>query len=114
MDDASDVGRVEGVGDLDGEVKQRVERLWPARDPVLECGSGQVFQDNERLALRLADVVDRADVGMVESGRGASLALKPLERLRISCKRLREELEGDSASQPHVLGLVDHTHAATA
>ena len=62
----------------------------------------------------LADVVDGADVGMVQCGSGLGFALEARERLRVAGNVFRQELQGDEAVEPSVLGLVDHTHAAAA
>jgi hypothetical protein len=58
--------------------------------------------------------VDRADVRVLERGRGARLALEPLERLRVRGNVLGEELQGDLAPESQVLGAVNDAHAAAA
>ena len=62
----------------------------------------------------LADFVDGADVGMVERGGGAGLALEALERARVAGQVCREEFQRDEAAEFRVLGFVDDTHPATA
>ena len=62
----------------------------------------------------LADFVDGANVGVVESGGGARFAAKAFESLRVAGQIIREELEGDEAAQFGVLSLVDHAHASAA
>ena len=62
----------------------------------------------------LIDVVDRADVGVIQRGRRARFALEPLERAGLQGHVFRQELEGDRAIEPAVLGLVDDAHAAAA
>ncbi len=61
-----------------------------------------------------ADLVDRANVGMVQRGGGARFAAKALERLRVVGNIVRKKLDGDEAAELGVLGLVDHAHAAAA
>jgi hypothetical protein len=57
--------------------------------------------------------VDRQDVGVLEPGGEADLALEALGAER--GRELRQEdLEGDWAVVPEVLGQVDHSHAAPA
>ena len=97
------------------EIEQLVERQRPAAD----AGASSVLaveqlHDDERLALVLADVVDRADVRMVQRRGGARLALEALERLRVARQLARQELERDLAAEARVLGAVDDTHAAAA
>ncbi len=62
----------------------------------------------------LVDVVDRADVGVLERGGRAGLALKPLERLSVAGQLLGQELQRHAAAELQVLGLVDDAHAAAA
>ena len=66
------------------------------------------------LPVVLVDVVDRADVGVLERGGRAGLALEPLERLRVARQLLGQELQRDAAAELQVLGLVDDAHAAAA
>jgi len=61
----------------------------------------------------LADLVNAADVRMVEGG-GGSFAAEALDGLRISGHRVGEKLQGNVASQAGVLGLVHDAHAAAA
>ena len=68
----------------------------------------------QRGTVELIDVVDRADVGMIQRGRRARFALEALERAGLQRHVFRQELEGDRAIEPRVLGLVDDAHAAAA
>jgi len=62
----------------------------------------------------LADVVDGADVGMVQRGCGLGLAAKALERLRVLGQIVGKELEGNKTSEARIFGFVDHPHTAAA
>ena len=67
---------------------------------------------DERLAVLLADVVDRADIGVIQRGRSLRFTLKAGERLWVSGNFIGKELESDEAMQSRVLSLIDHTHPA--
>ena len=54
------------------------------------------------------DVVERADIGMIQRRDGARLALEPLGEL------LARNLDRDRPAQPRVVRLVDLAHAAGA
>ena len=115
MDDSLGVRGVEGVGDLDGE------RRAGCRVPAADRRSGasawhaiEILHGDEGFAVLLADVVNGADVGMVERGSGLRLALEAGQRLRIAGDFVGQELQGHEAVQARVLGFVDHTHAAAA
>ena len=60
----------------------------------------------------LSDIVNRADVWMIEGRGGAGLALEPFDRTRIPRQFLGEEFQRDGTSQPRVFGQVDDAHAA--
>ena len=66
------------------------------------------------LAFLLADVVDGADVGMVQGGGGLGFAPEAVQGLRVLGDIVGQEFERDEATERGVFGLVDHTHAAAA
>jgi hypothetical protein len=110
--DAFGVGGVERVGDLNGEAKRDVGLKRTAGDAVLQCHAFEKFHDDEGLAILLADVVDGADIGMVEGGSGLGFALKAGEGLRIAGNFFGQKFEGHKAAKARVLGFVDNAHAA--
>jgi len=81
---------------------------------VLEGLALEQFHGDEGLAVVLVDLVNRADIGMVEGGGGARFALKPLQCLAITGEFRWQEFQRDAASQLAVLGLENHTHPAAA
>ena len=74
----------------------------------------QQFHHQEMLPLVLLDGVNGADVRMIQRGRGTCLTLKALNQLAVLSHFRRQEFHGHMPSEPRVLGLVDHTHAAAA
>src|SRR6266542_2189476 len=74
----------------------------------------QKFHGDECLAILLANVVDSAYVGVIQCRRGLGFALKTSKSLRIASNCLWQEFESNEAMQPRVLGLIHHSHAATA
>src|SRR5690348_13979597 len=83
-------------------------------DQVLERCTIEKLHGNEGFTLMHPDLVDGANVGMVQGGSRARLAAETLQRLRIFSQVFRQELKGDEAAKLRVLGLVYHTHSATA
>ena len=69
---------------------------------------------DEGLAIFFANVVNGADVGMIQRGRRLRLALKTSQRLRIASDFVWQEFEGDKPVQARVFGLVHNAHATTA
>ncbi len=86
----------------------------PGPEPVPQGLALEQLHRDEGLALVLVDVVDRADVGVLERGGGPRLALQPLERLRVPAELLRQELQRHAAAELQILGFVDDAHAAAA
>ena len=114
VDDALAMRGVERVGDVLAVAQHLVQRDRAARDPRLQRLALQQLHHHELLAGVLADVVQRADVRMIERRDGARLAEEALHRLRLATRFLGQELDRDLAAQPQVLGGVDHAHAAAA
>src|SRR5205085_1668174 len=77
--------------------------------PAFEVGHGE-----EEGAADLADVVDGAEVGVVDGGGGAGLAEEALARLRAVAGGEGGDLEGDAAVELRVVRQVDRPHAALA
>jgi len=59
----------------------------------------------------LIDFMDRADVRMVQRGRGFGLSLESAESLCVVGEFVGQELQGDVATELEVFGLIHHTHA---
>ena len=79
MNDAGGVRGIQCVGDLDPERQEQLEiDPRPPGDALLQRGALQILHHDERAAVLLADVVNGADVGMIQRGRGSGLALKAI------------------------------------
>ena len=68
-------------------VEESFEFERAAGDDVLERRAIEKFHGDEGAAVVFADVVDGADVGMVQRGGGAGFALEAFERLRDRARR---------------------------
>ena len=114
MDDALPVRFVQRIRDLDGPRERLVERHRPFRQPRGERLAVDQLHDEEVDPLVVADVVDRADVRMIERGDGARLAFEAGAALRVGGEGRRQDLHGDIPSEPRVLRAVDLAHPASA
>ena len=114
VDDALGVSGVQGVGDLDRQLQQLRRLDGLARDAVLESLALQQLHADEGLAFVLVDVVNGADVGMIEGGGGLGLSLEPLQGDLVVGESLGEELQRNVTSKAGVFCLVDHTHPPAA
>ncbi len=114
MHDSLGVSRVECIRHLNGHREQNFQIQWPPPNTVLQGRAIEVFHGDKRQAILLANVVNRADVGMIERRGSLGLTLEPAERLRVTRDLIRQELQGHETVQPSVLGLIDHAHSAAA
>ncbi len=122
MDDSFGVRGIERVGNFDSELEHLVERECAALDPMLQRLTVQIFHHDERmpadrfarLKRDLANLVDRADIRMVQRGCSASLAAEALKSGRVANHAIREKFERHEAAEFGVLGLVHDAHPAAA
>ncbi len=114
MDDAFAVGGVEGVGHADRQVEQSIDRERAHGDAVLQGDALQKLHRDKGPAVVLVDVVNRADVRVVERTGGAGLALEALESRMVGGDVVGQEFQRDGAAELGVLGLVNDAHPAAA
>src|SRR6516162_1321904 len=84
------------------------------RDRVLQRLTFQIFHSDKGSAIFFTDIVNGANVGVVESGSSVRFALEARERLRVAGDIFEQEFERDKAVEAKVLCLVDHAHAQAA
>ena len=115
MDDAGAVRAVERVADLDRNRERFIDRK-PRRSaqPVRERLAFEILEHQVVELAVAADVVDGADVRIVQRGNRARFLLEALPRFRIGRERAGEHLDGDRAIEPGVARAVDLAHAARA
>ncbi len=109
MDDAPCVRGVQAVNDLQREAEGFVHGHLRSKTMPRRLSLEQRHHD-ERAALVLADVMNRADVRAVEGRSGPRLALKPRPRAGLRRNVTRESLHRHRTVQPRVLRAINHTH----
>ena len=121
VDDVVLVGEVERVGDLGRERGGAIDvQPTRARDDAVEADAVDELHRDIAHALRVADVVDRHDVGVLELGGDHRLALEAVHQLfqaRAAAGGEAFEADGldrDHAAQDLVLGLVDGAEGSRA
>src|ERR1700739_562145 len=81
---------------------------------MLQRNALQKFHRNEGLALYFPNVMNCADVGMVQGRRRLRLSLKTRKCLWVFRYIVGEEFQCHKAMKPGVLCLVNDTHTSTA
>ena len=79
MDDPLRVGSIQRVGNLDAQAEQQLRIQRPAADAMLERLALQEFHGDKCAAALFTDVVNRADIRMVESRGSFRLAPESLQ-----------------------------------
>ena len=103
---------VQRIDNLGSQLQQLFggERL--AADSVLERLSLQQLHGDEVLAVRFVNLMNSADVRMIERRGGKRFSLKAFTSSGIILHIGRQELQRDMAMQLEVFGFVHHTHPA--
>ena len=114
VNDSFRMRRVQGIRDFNSQFDDLVERKRPAGNPLAQRLPLEKFHRDEFAAVLFADVVNRANVRMVERGGRLRFAAEPLERGGFAGHFTGEEFQAYGAMQPRVLGLVDDAHASAA
>jgi len=123
-----DIGRLEitvndpllmGLGHAPDGLEDDVERLFllerPPLDLVPKAFAFIVGHDDIHPAVfRLFDLVNVADIGMIESRGGSGFLDEPLPRIGVRGPLVRQEFQGHGALELDILGLVDDAHPAAA
>ena len=108
------MGAVERVGDLDREAEGLIDRNRAAGDAVGERLAVEKLH-HQKIALAIAtDVVERADVRMIEARDRARLALQSRAELRVRGELGGEDFHRDVAPEARVDGAIDLAHATRA
>ena len=114
MDDPAGVGGVQAIRDLDSPIQKHVQ--WHARvfQAMLERFPIEQFHGEKRAPVALADIVDRADVGVIDGGGRTGFAFEACHVGAVLSQILRNEFQGHIASQARIAGFPDFPHAAAA
>ena len=104
----------QSVGNLDRHVQNFRDHHRLGGDPVLQRLALQQLHGDKWPTLEFANVVNRADIRMVQRGSRARFAPEPLNRLRVLGNVVGKKLQRHVAAQARILGLIDHAHSPTA
>src|SRR6202020_1604045 len=85
-----------------------------ARDAVPEWLPLQQFNRDEASPTGLVDLIDRADVRVVQRGCGFGFSLETAESLYVLGEFVGQKLQGDVAAESQVLGFIYDAHAPAA
>src|SRR5262249_31089986 len=111
MHNSLGMGRVQSVGNLNPQFQNSFDCKRLSHDHLLQSLSLEQFHCDESPPVELINFINCADVGMIEGRGRASLPAKALQCLRIARHIVRQKFERSEASEPYVLGFVNHAHS---
>ena len=83
MDHAVAMGVIERAGNLDGIAQRLIQRQRPFLQPLRERIAFQILHHQVIDVVLLADIVERADMRVIQAGNRAGLTLEALAQLRL-------------------------------
>src|SRR6266852_9981882 len=95
MNDTGRVRHIQRVCDLNRKRQEQICLQRTPGDAMLQHDAVQKLHGNESLAILLPDVVDRANIRMIQRGCGLRLPLETSQGLSVSGNLLRQKLESD-------------------
>ena len=111
MDDAMLVSLLQSARDLESNRDGVFTRQRTAHETRLQRLAVVERHRDEQLSFGcFADLVDRADVGVIERRRSAGLVQEAALRIWSHAKVRRKKLQGDVSTEPLVERSVDHAH----
>jgi hypothetical protein len=108
------VGGTKRIPYLTPPFKHLRKRQRPPGHVMLQSGAFHQFHGDKHVAVLFANLVDHANVRMVERGCGTRLSLKSFQNLWIPGQVVRKKFERDKPAKGRILRLIDGTHPAAA
>ena len=114
MHEPSLVRRRQRVDDLCGDVERFRNRQRPLGEPCVQRLAFDELEHEKPGSVALLESVDLRDVGVVQRGQHARLALETRQMLGLPREGSGDELDGDVSLEPRVAGPVHLAHSARA
>ena len=105
---------VERIADLARDGQRFRDGDWSAADASRQRLAFQMLEHEEERALIVADVVQRADVRMVQAADRARFALESIAERRVAGKLLGQDLDRHQPIQARVDSAIHFAHATRA
>ena len=105
---------VQGIGYFDGDLQDLIEWQRALNQPLRQRLAFQILHDQVMSALLLADVIESADVGVLQAGDSVCFALEPLAQLGVITQMTGQDLDGNKTIQARVASFIHLAHASRA
>src|SRR5581483_2591078 len=110
--DALHMRRIQSICNLDGQTEKNFWIEWSPGDEMFEGFAIEVFHGDECMAILLADVVDSANIGMIQCRSGLRFPLETSQGLGVAGNFVRQKFQSDEAMQTGIFCFVDNAHTA--
>jgi hypothetical protein len=114
MHDAADVQGLEPAQYFNAYAHGIYKREWTARETDCQRLTLESLHGKEERSVGLANLVDLADVWMIDSGGSASFPPEPVARERMIDGVLPDGFQRDRPSETRIYCVIDDTHPAFA
>jgi hypothetical protein len=114
MNDALGVRGIQCIGNLDSKRQQVLDIQRLSSDLVLQRLPFHEFHGNKCPIAHFIDLIDGADIRMIEGRGGFGFALKSAESLSVARDIVGQEFKRDKTTEFQVLGLIHDAHPAPA
>src|SRR5262249_43002297 len=94
MNDAVRVGSIESICDLNTEIEHCFDVQRLPGELVLEGHAFEILNRDERLAFMLPNLVDGADIRVIDRRSSTRLPPKTIQCLRVVRETFRKKLQG--------------------
>ena len=112
MHHAAAVRFVECVGDLHAVLQSLIERQGTLFKTLGEGFAFDAFHDEIGDAILMTDVMQHANMRMIQARNGFRFTLETLVANRIGGKLRGKNLDGDGTFEARIAGAIDFTHTA--
>jgi hypothetical protein len=114
MNNTVPVRAIESTGNLDRISKGFFQRQRSLLQPLCKSLSVEILHDDVSGAVIVADIIELANVRMIEAGDGASFTLESLAVFGPGFRSMPQDLDRYSALEAQVFRSIDFTHAPSA
>src|SRR5262245_49331832 len=114
MNDSLVVRRFQRVRNLPRESKRLVERQRPTPESIRKSLAFHQLHDEKSRLMRLLQIMDRSNVGMIKGSERFGFTLKTAHPVRIARKLGRQNLDRDLSLQLRIPRPVHLTHSTFA
>ena len=112
MCNALAMGFVERVGNLDGIAQHLIQRQRAFLQMLRQGFTFDVLHHEIVGSVLMANIVENADVRMIQTGNGSRFALEALAKLLPARVVVWKDFDGDDAVETRIAGAIHLTHSS--